>query len=174
MQIKSADNRILQEELQNKVKKRHYLFLLLIKMVVTLTLSACQWRMSRINGTVIFYVFQCLENKELQEAICNLEQQLAVLKVEKSYPSSEQQGVSDEYIDDLKKKIQLQVIYILQPRINWLRICLLDWFLFKFLRYMASFGSGDYEELRPNFIFLIYFHEDGLLQGRGLLEHITV
>ncbi|XP_016484522.1 kinesin-like protein KIN-7D, mitochondrial [Nicotiana tabacum] len=68
LEIKSADNRILQEELQNK----------------------------------------CLENKELQEAICNLEQQLAVLKVEKSYPSSEQQGVSDEYIDDLKKKIQLQ------------------------------------------------------------------
>ncbi|XP_019237039.1 PREDICTED: kinesin-like protein KIN-7D, mitochondrial isoform X3 [Nicotiana attenuata] len=70
LEIKSADNRILQEELQNK----------------------------------------CLENKELQETICNLEQQLAVLKVEKSYPSSEQQGVSDEYIDDLKKKIQLQDI----------------------------------------------------------------
>nr|XP_009788273.1 PREDICTED: kinesin-like protein KIF3A isoform X5 [Nicotiana sylvestris] len=70
LEIKSADNRILQEELQNK----------------------------------------CLENKELQETICNLEQQLAALKVEKSYPSSEQQGVSDEYIDDLKKKIQLQDI----------------------------------------------------------------
>ncbi|XP_019237038.1 PREDICTED: kinesin-like protein KIN-7D, mitochondrial isoform X2 [Nicotiana attenuata] len=70
LEIKSADNRILQEELQNK----------------------------------------CLENKELQETICNLEQQLAVLKVEKSYPSSEQQGVSDEYIDDLKKKIQLQSV----------------------------------------------------------------
>ncbi|XP_060168481.1 kinesin-like protein KIN-7D, mitochondrial [Lycium barbarum] len=68
LEIKSADNRILQEELQNK----------------------------------------CLENKELQETICNLEQQLAVVKVEKSYSAS--QGVSDEYIDDLKKKIQLQDI----------------------------------------------------------------
>ncbi|XP_059314265.1 kinesin-like protein KIN-7D, mitochondrial [Lycium ferocissimum] len=68
LEIKSADNRILQEELQNK----------------------------------------CLENKELQETICNLEQQLAIVKVEKSYSTS--QGVSDEYIDDLKKKIQLQDI----------------------------------------------------------------
>ncbi|KAK4340382.1 hypothetical protein RND71_041844 [Anisodus tanguticus] len=69
LEIKSADNRILQEELQNK----------------------------------------CLENKELQETICNFEQQLAVVKVEKSRPSSEQ-GLSDKYIDDLKKKIQLQDI----------------------------------------------------------------
>ncbi|MCD7464306.1 NADH-ubiquinone oxidoreductase chain 1 [Datura stramonium] len=69
LEIKSADNRILQEELQNK----------------------------------------CLENKELQETICNLEQQLATVKVEKSYPSSEQ-GLSDKYIDDLEKKIQLQVV----------------------------------------------------------------
>ncbi|XP_055815650.1 kinesin-like protein KIN-7D, mitochondrial isoform X2 [Solanum dulcamara] len=69
LEIKSADNRILQEELQNKY----------------------------------------LENKELQETICNLEQQLAAVKVEKSYPSSEQ-GLSDKYIDDLEKKIQLQGI----------------------------------------------------------------
>ncbi|CAN4107475.1 unnamed protein product [Withania somnifera] len=69
LEIKSADNRILQEELQNK----------------------------------------CLENKELQETICNLEQQLAAVKVEKSYPLSDQ-GLSDKYIDDLKKKLQLQDI----------------------------------------------------------------
>ncbi|XP_006362012.1 kinesin-related protein 4 isoform X1 [Solanum tuberosum] len=70
LEIKSADNRILQEELQNK----------------------------------------CLENKELQETICNLEQQLAAVKVEKSYPSTEQGLLSDKYIDDLEKKLQLQVI----------------------------------------------------------------
>ncbi|KAH0643318.1 hypothetical protein KY290_034928 [Solanum tuberosum] len=70
LEIKSADNRILQEELQNK----------------------------------------CLENKELQETICNLEQQLAAVKVEKSYPSTEQGLLSDKYIDDLEKKIQLQDI----------------------------------------------------------------
>ncbi|CAN4112437.1 unnamed protein product [Withania somnifera] len=69
LEIKSADNRILQEELQNK----------------------------------------CLENKELQETICNLEQQLAAVKAEKSYPSSER-GLSDKYMDDLEKKIQLQDI----------------------------------------------------------------
>ncbi|XP_027775280.1 kinesin-like protein KIN-7D, mitochondrial isoform X2 [Solanum pennellii] len=70
LEIKSADNRILQEELQNK----------------------------------------CLENKELQETIYNLEQQLAAVKVEKSYPSTEQRLLSDKYIDDLEKKIQLQDI----------------------------------------------------------------
>ncbi|KAL3350789.1 hypothetical protein AABB24_023289 [Solanum stoloniferum] len=70
LEIKSADNRILQEELQNK----------------------------------------CLENKELQETICNLEQQLAAVKVEKSYPSTEQGLLSDKYIDDLEKKIRLQDI----------------------------------------------------------------
>ncbi|PHU10680.1 hypothetical protein BC332_22540 [Capsicum chinense] len=69
LEIKSADNRILQEELQNK----------------------------------------CLENKELQETISNLEQQLAAVKLEKLYPSSEQ-GLSDKYIDDFEKKIQLQDI----------------------------------------------------------------
>ncbi|KAF3681762.1 putative armadillo repeat-containing protein 6-like isoform X1 [Capsicum annuum] len=69
LEIKSADNRILQEELQNK----------------------------------------CLENKELRETISNLEQQLAAVKLEKLYPSSEQ-GLSDKYIDDFEKKIQLQDI----------------------------------------------------------------
>ncbi|KAL3324489.1 hypothetical protein AABB24_038564 [Solanum stoloniferum] len=67
LEIKSADNRILQEQLQNK----------------------------------------CLENKELQEKICRLEQQLAAFKTEQAYPSSER-CVSDEYIDELRRKIQSQ------------------------------------------------------------------
>ncbi|KAJ8556054.1 hypothetical protein K7X08_022812 [Anisodus acutangulus] len=67
MRIKSADNRILQEQLQNK----------------------------------------CLENKELQERICHLEQQLAAVKAEQSYPSSER-SVFEEYVDELRRKIQSQ------------------------------------------------------------------
>ncbi|KAK6776164.1 hypothetical protein RDI58_027165 [Solanum bulbocastanum] len=68
LEIKSADNRILQEQLQNK----------------------------------------CLENKELQEKICRLEQQLAAFNAEQVYPSSER-CVSDEYIDELRRKIQSQL-----------------------------------------------------------------
>uniref|UniRef100_A0A0V0IXA3 Putative centromere-associated protein E-like n=1 Tax=Solanum chacoense TaxID=4108 RepID=A0A0V0IXA3_SOLCH len=67
LEIKSADNRILQEQLQNK----------------------------------------CLENKELQEKICRLEQQLAAFKAKQVYPSSER-CVSDEYTDELRRKIQSQ------------------------------------------------------------------
>nr|GEW80634.1 kinesin-like protein KIN-7D, mitochondrial [Tanacetum cinerariifolium] len=68
LEIKSADNRILQEELQNK----------------------------------------CEENKELQERIMLLEQQLAMAN-QKPMPSAEQHG-SKEYIDGLRTKIKIQVI----------------------------------------------------------------
>ncbi|XP_024979643.1 kinesin-like protein KIN-7D, mitochondrial [Cynara cardunculus var. scolymus] len=69
LEIKSADNRILQEQLQNK----------------------------------------CSENKELQERITLLEQQLAAACSEKPLLSSKQQG-SKEYIDELQMKIQIQVM----------------------------------------------------------------
>lgn len=69
LEIKSADNRILQEELQNK----------------------------------------CSENKELQEKVNILEQRLVSVTGDKSSISSEQ-SVSEEYIDELKKKIQNQEI----------------------------------------------------------------
>ncbi|CAI0377647.1 unnamed protein product [Linum tenue] len=69
LEIKSADNRILQEQLQNK----------------------------------------CLENKELQEKVNLLEQHLASLSGDKSsLPSS--QSVPEEFVDELKKKIQSQEI----------------------------------------------------------------
>ncbi|GKC06934.1 kinesin-like protein KIN-7D, mitochondrial, partial [Tanacetum coccineum] len=68
LEIKSADNRILQEELQNK----------------------------------------CEENKELQERIMLLEQQLAMAN-QKPMPSSEQHG-SKEYIDGLRTKIKIQEV----------------------------------------------------------------
>lgn len=71
LEIKSADNRILQEQLQNK----------------------------------------CLENMELQEKIIHLEQQLASVASEKvSSPPTPfpQQSIPDEYVDELRKKIQSQ------------------------------------------------------------------
>ncbi|XP_052193682.1 kinesin-like protein KIN-7D, mitochondrial [Diospyros lotus] len=68
LEIKSADNRVLQEQLQNK----------------------------------------CAENKDLQEKIDQLEQQLASGVGHKS-PSSEQH-MSEEYVDELRKKIQSQEI----------------------------------------------------------------
>ncbi|GJT76612.1 kinesin-like protein KIN-7D, mitochondrial, partial [Tanacetum coccineum] len=67
--IKTADNRILQEQLQNK----------------------------------------CSENKELQERITLLEQQLAAAHSQTTLSSSEQHG-SEEYIDELRKKIQIQEV----------------------------------------------------------------
>ncbi|XP_022853439.1 kinesin-like protein KIN-7D, mitochondrial isoform X3 [Olea europaea var. sylvestris] len=69
LEIKSADNRILQEQLQNK----------------------------------------CAENKELQEKIIHLEQRLASVSVDKLSHSSEQR-TSDEYADELGKKMQSQEI----------------------------------------------------------------
>ncbi|GKB26354.1 kinesin-like protein KIN-7D, mitochondrial, partial [Tanacetum coccineum] len=69
LEIKTADNRILQEQLQNK----------------------------------------CSENKELQERITLLEQQLAAAHSQTTLSSSEQHG-SEEYIDELRKKIQIQEV----------------------------------------------------------------
>ncbi|KAL7593627.1 hypothetical protein Lser_V15G34718 [Lactuca serriola] len=69
LEIKSADNRILQEQLQTK----------------------------------------CIENKELQERITLLEQQLAAANSEKSQ-SSYGQNVPEEYINELRKKIQMQEV----------------------------------------------------------------
>ncbi|GMP48142.1 hypothetical protein CsSME_00015603 [Camellia sinensis var. sinensis] len=68
LEIKSADNRILQEQLQNK----------------------------------------CAENKELQEKISLLQQQLASMSSGKLSPS--EWCSSEEYADELRKKIQSQEI----------------------------------------------------------------
>ncbi|KAG8473685.1 hypothetical protein CXB51_035987 [Gossypium anomalum] len=67
LEIKSADNRILQEQLQNK----------------------------------------CSENEELQNKVNLLEQRLASLSGDKLSLSSEQ-GISEEYADELRKKVQYQ------------------------------------------------------------------
>ncbi|KAI3448002.1 hypothetical protein Pfo_004667 [Paulownia fortunei] len=67
LEIKSADNRVLQEQLQKK----------------------------------------CAENKELQEKIFHLERQLASVSGDKM-PSPSDMCVSDEYSDELRKKMQSQ------------------------------------------------------------------
>ncbi|XP_042501458.1 kinesin-like protein KIN-7D, mitochondrial isoform X1 [Macadamia integrifolia] len=69
LEIKSADNRVLQEQLQDK----------------------------------------CSENKELQEKVELLQQQLASVIGDKSSLSSEQ-CISEEYKEELKRKIQSQEI----------------------------------------------------------------
>lgn len=53
--------------------------------------------------------FQCAENLELQEKLNQLERRLASVSGEKSSGFSEH-GVSEEYVDELRKKIQSQVI----------------------------------------------------------------
>ncbi|XP_040942536.1 kinesin-like protein KIN-7D, mitochondrial isoform X2 [Gossypium hirsutum] len=68
LEIKSADNRILQEQLQNK----------------------------------------CSEIEELQEKVNLLEQHLASLSGDKLLLSSKE-GISEEYVDELRKKVQSQV-----------------------------------------------------------------
>ncbi|KAE8680030.1 Detected protein of confused Function [Hibiscus syriacus] len=69
LEIKSADNRILQEQLQNK----------------------------------------CYEIEELQGKVNLLEQPLASLSSDKISLSSKQ-GISEEYVDELRKKVQSQEI----------------------------------------------------------------
>ncbi|XP_061977657.1 kinesin-like protein KIN-7D, mitochondrial isoform X2 [Populus nigra] len=69
LEIKSADNRILQEQLQNK----------------------------------------CSENKELQDKVTLLEHRLASLSGDKASVNSEH-NMSEEYVDELKKKVQSQEI----------------------------------------------------------------
>ncbi|XP_017229975.1 kinesin-like protein KIN-7D, mitochondrial [Daucus carota subsp. sativus] len=69
LEIKSADNRILQEQLENK----------------------------------------CAENKELKETISLLQQKLSARANDKSFLSFEQRG-SEEYADDLRKKIKFKEI----------------------------------------------------------------
>ncbi|KAH6789395.1 Kinesin motor family protein [Perilla frutescens var. frutescens] len=69
LEIKSADNRVLQEQLQMK----------------------------------------CAENKEMEDTILHLEQQLAsVSSGNKSYPS--ENCVPDEYSEELRKKVQSQLV----------------------------------------------------------------
>lgn len=80
------------------------------------------------------WCFQCLENKELQEKICRVEQQLAAFKAEQANPSSER-CVSDEYIDELRRKIQSQVILrAFYPLLIGLHL--------EFLRWVVTFDSS--------------------------------
>lgn len=61
--------------------------------------------------TCILGIWQCAENKELQEKLNALEQQLASVGSGKSSLHYEP-NVSEEYVDELKKKLQAQVIIL--------------------------------------------------------------
>lgn len=56
-----------------------------------------------------FGFLQCAENDELQQKVNILEQRLASFTVDKLSASSKQ-CISEEYSDELKKKVQSQVI----------------------------------------------------------------
>lgn len=56
-----------------------------------------------------FVYLQCAENKDLQEKVNILEQRLASAGGDKLSPSSKQ-CMSEEYAEELKKKVQSQVI----------------------------------------------------------------
>jgi centromeric protein E len=55
------------------------------------------------------YYWQCSENKELQEKVTLLEQRFASLSGDKA-PLNSEHNASEEYVDELKKKVQSQVI----------------------------------------------------------------
>lgn len=132
MQIKSADNRILQEQLQNKVGFRKISSLgflsiyFLQEYVIFLFCFYYYWFIFFLNQIYLavvlllcahvkllfYWKFQCAENMELQEKITRLEQQLASVTSEKVSPPPTpipQQSIQDEYVDDLRRKIQSQV-----------------------------------------------------------------
>lgn len=57
----------------------------------------------------MFGYCQCSDNKELQERVNLLERRFSCLTGDNSSGFSEQ-GTSEEYVDELRKKVQLQVI----------------------------------------------------------------
>lgn len=61
---------------------------------------------------IFIFPFQCAENLELQEKLNQLERRIASLSGEKSSGFSEH-SVSEEYVDELRKKIQSQVVTVL-------------------------------------------------------------
>lgn len=63
-----------------------------------------------------FGCWQCSEIEELQEKVNLLEQHLASVSGDKLLLSSKE-GISEEYVDELRKKVQSQVIYLLLSQI---------------------------------------------------------
>ncbi|KAJ6671427.1 CENTROMERE PROTEIN E [Salix viminalis] len=105
LEIKSADNRILQEQLQNKHASWSYSsawnaivsFLFPVLLMFQAVISAYG------------YYWQYSENKELQEKVTLLEQRLASFSVDKA-PLNSEHNAAGEYADELKKKVQCQEI----------------------------------------------------------------
>lgn len=106
MQITSADNRILQEQLQNKV---YGVFFIVINS--TSTCFICPFEFKLISCFIMWICFsidQCAENKELQEKILLLEHQLSSVSDDKKTPTLGM-CVSDECADELRMKVQSKV-----------------------------------------------------------------
>lgn len=103
------------------------------------------FRLERLLAIYLFsFLFgqrQILENKEFQDKVNLLQQQLASVTGDKSTFSSEQ-CISEEYVDELRKKVQSQVItmifFAFLNRSNfvksWLSPSLL-WVVFHFLHF---------------------------------------
>ncbi|KAF9676069.1 hypothetical protein SADUNF_Sadunf09G0100100 [Salix dunnii] len=106
LEIKSADNRILQEQLQNKhlLGPIHQPGMLLFLSFLFPVLLMFQAVISAYG-----YYWQCSENKELQEKVTLLEQRVASISVDKA-PLNSEHNAAGEYVDELKKKVQYQEI----------------------------------------------------------------
>lgn len=113
MQIKSADNRILQEQLQNKVHHLviEYFFLIPVFLLPLWSFNMFIPHPVRYSEFQLyeFGYLQSAENKELQDKLRLLEQQLTSFTGDRSSLIFEQHAPG-ESVDELKKKIQSQVI----------------------------------------------------------------
>ena len=127
VQIKSADNRILQEQLDQKVGfvvqyvyvsqlKELFLFssclpVLFLRRVQDMKLSAQSTVVCFLQGLIWVFLWQCAENRELQEKLIFLQQQLDSMKGEKLELPPEQ--ILSEDLSRLKNKLQSQVVFVI-------------------------------------------------------------
>ena len=114
-QIKSADNRILQEQLQNKVV--HYLVIEYSYLIPVFLVPLYSFKMF-ISTHLIWCLaiqlytsvyLQSAENKEIQDKLRLLQQQLTSFTGDRSSLIFKQHVPGES--DELKKKIQSQVIF---------------------------------------------------------------
>lgn len=109
-QIISADNRILQEQLEKKVLLSH------CRILIFFFTCFIAFFLAIVSVIIVYSLLleqlQCTENNELHEKVRLLEQRQSS---QKPSPSCSGNAVSEEYVDELKKKVQSQVIY-LNPR----------------------------------------------------------
>ena len=122
IQLKKADNRVLQEQLQNKVFTTSLLYSIHVHSFQNIPVVENYRAIDLIEklpspcspsfcfGTSlssIFVCWQCAENRELQEKVELLEHQLASVTSNKLSTSSEN-CLPEKYVEEFKKKIQSQ------------------------------------------------------------------